>query len=251
MPAARHVDFLGEPPAERHGRLATHELDDTRFSKKRRIDVWLPPGYDAVEDRYPVVYVHTGRPAIDPGLLPTALDNLVGTGRLRPLIAVVVHRIDEQSFAEWTDRRDDYAAAVAELVVPFVDRTYRTVAQRASRVSYGARFPGAVALSVALKRPETFGVVATQSAFMLDSDRQAFLAALPDAKAHPLTIHLEWGRFDDRAPQEGWDVGRENALLAEGLRERGLTVKAREVAAGPGWGSWRTRWDLVLGELFR
>lgn len=249
MPGARKVDFLREAPAERRGRLESHEIDDAKFGQKRRIEVWLPPGYDAAKERYPVVYVHGGRAAIDPGLLPTALDNLVGGGRLRPLIAVVVHLVDEQRFSDFGDRRNDYMASVAEQVVPFVDRTYRTLAQREGRASYGAGFPAGVGLDLALNRPETFAAASVQSGF-LSIDRVAAPATPTASKTHPLTIHVEWGRFDQHAPQEGWDIRKENARLADDLRQRGLNVKSREVAAGHGWGSWRTRWDLVLGELF-
>jgi enterochelin esterase-like enzyme len=140
-------------------------------------------------------------------------------------------------------------ASVAEQVVPFVDRTYRTLAQRESRASYGAGFPAGVGLDLALSRPETFAVVSVQSGF-LSLDRVPAPATPTAFKTNPVRIHVEWGRFDQHAPQEGWDIRKENARLAAGLRERGLTVTTREPAAGHGWGSWRTRWDLVLGELF-
>jgi len=72
--------------APQHERL---KLTSTAVNEVRRINVYLPPGYDAdPSSRYPVLYMLDGGEAEDFPHLTGAADRLIREGALRPFIVV-------------------------------------------------------------------------------------------------------------------------------------------------------------------
>jgi enterochelin esterase-like enzyme/outer membrane protein assembly factor BamB len=253
MPGWTEPGFFAAVDEAQRGRLVRHEVEGAKTEGRRVVDVWLPPGYDASESRYPVAYVHGGAEALEQGQLARALDGLAGGGRVRPLIVAFVSTLGtpQQAGAELLgDKRDAYADSVAEDVVALVDRTYRTRAERAARASVGAGRGGYAAAYAAFRRGDVFGRVSAQSLFGITVHVDALLGRLREAAALPAAAWLEWSRYDLRAEHEGWNVADNGKALAAELQRRGVPVRTREVVEGHSWGSWRNRADLVFGELF-
>lgn len=249
MPQWKAPVFLTEASNDKKGSLMTHELSSKHFKEKRKVDVYLPAGYEKKKDRYPVIYFTGGKEAQEWGELPKALDNLIAD-QIRPVLVVFLSPVDPEGEEFGGEKQDAYVSAVAEEIVPFIDKTYRTKAGATHRASVGASFAGYTALYTALKHPEIFGSVSTQSAFMLTEDRDVLKDVAQKATGRTLKIHLEWATYDFRAEHEGWNIGSSNKNLAEHLRELGYSVKTREVHEGHSWGSWKNRADLVFSALF-
>lgn len=249
MPAWREAEHLREAAPERRGRIESFEIESPRLEGKRRIDVYLPVGYDTGERRYPVAYVHEGQSAQEQGRLPASLDNLAGAG-VTPMIAVFIHQLPPGRSDEFFDKKDAYADILAEELVPMIDTRYRTQANAAARASIGQGFAGFGALYVGFRHPEVFSKIAAQSAFMLSSEREELEKTAPAGAERPLKIYMDWGRYDLRADHEGWNVAAADRQLAEFLRARGHAVVTHEGNHGFGWEGWRNRSDVVLGTLF-
>ncbi|HET9317762.1 MAG TPA: PQQ-binding-like beta-propeller repeat protein, partial [Vicinamibacteria bacterium] len=251
MPGWQEPTFLAPAPAERKGRLETHTIDSAKLAGKRTLDVYLPAGYDANAERLPAVYVTGGKDAIEQGGLPNALDHLIGS-QAPSMLVVFVH--PQPPPAPGTQPPDDLgqkiSESLAEEVVPFVDGRYRTRTERGARAIVGGGFAGYEALDAAFRRPDVFGRVSTQSAFMLTEGLAELKKLLEKAKAVPESVSLEWSTYDLRAEHEGWNNAESNRALAEYLKGRGVPVTTREVSEGFAWGSWRNRADLVFGRLF-
>lgn len=247
LPGFRPPTHLREPPADRRGRLETLEVKTSHFPAPRKIDVYLPAGYDSSKERrYPVAYVHGGNLALAAGLWTRSLDNLIGT-TVEPLIVAFIHTSGPREMFRQTEA---YAAMFAEEIVPAVDGKYRTRAEPESRASVGAGLPGFVALFSALRHPGIVGRVASQSTFLLTAQTEALSGLVKADKEHPVPVYLEWGAYDSRAEQEAWDIRVENRKLAELLRSLGYEVTAGEVADGSGWAAWRNRTDKILEWLY-
>lgn len=271
MPGWQAPAWVGKEAPVDAGRLVRHELavpapapataaaDESAAQaekseetpKARVVEVWLPPGYDTSGDqRYPVAYVHLGDEAVAVGKLPTVLDHAVAAGKVKAAIVVFVHRLDQTSREEFTgDLQQAYRKAFIEQIIPLVDSTYRTKAERNARANVGFGFAAHPALLTALEHRELFGRVALQSAFMLTEAETALLQA-SSAAGLPIAVDLEWGQFDLRAEHEGWDARATGQRLSEALRKGGNHVTVRTVSDGFGWGSWPLRADLVFGSLF-
>ena len=70
------------------------------------------------------------------------------------------------------------------------------------------------------------------------------------ASEQPLTIYLDWGKYDFRNPHEAWDMGEVNRGIADLLKSKGYAPVGGEVSDGSGWPSWRNRTDRVFAALF-
>jgi len=246
MPGWRRPAHLAEPPPNApRGRLEEHKLRSDALDGDRTLTVYLPAGYDSSEDRYPVVYLHGGYGALGRGEWPTSLDNLLG----RTVEPVIVAFIDPPAGGIF-DPRDAYSQFWAGELVPFVDRTYRTIADADGRAHAGAGQGAHDALYCAFKYPELSSKIAIQSLVLVEFGRRPLEALIGPASERPIDIYVEWGAYDLQNPQEAWDMPAMNREIVEFLRGHGYTVEAREFAAGSGWSSWKYRNDLVLEHLY-
>ena len=247
MPAWQAPAHLLEPGAGvPRGNVLERQFDSDIFEGPQSVEVYLPPGYDDGDQRYPVVYYHGGFLAGPLGHVSVSLDNLIDNGidgGIQPVIAVLVNVAPEAPVPP------DYSRVFAEELVPFIDAEFRTVATAEGRASAGAGWFSFPALYVAFDHPGLIGKVAVQSLFMLDNMRIPLEALITTAAEHPLDFYIEWGAYDLQNPQENWDVRTSSRDFAEFLRARGYPVAGGEVPDSTGWDSWKNRNDVVLQAL--
>lgn len=144
---------------------------------ERRVPVYLPPGYEADQRRYPVVYLLTGFTGRGTLMINDAtfeeniqerLDRLIGSGTVQPLIAVMPDCFTRYGGSQYlnssaTGRYEDHL--IGE-VVPFIDSRYRTLAEASYRAVAGKSSGGYGALVQGMRHPEVFGAVACHSGDM-------------------------------------------------------------------------------------
>ena len=225
------------------GRIVTHELDSALLGKKHAIDVYVPAGYEESTARLPVAYVHGGRRARALGGLDAALDGIVGAD-CAPVIVVFIQH--EPGFSP----DDKYGEIFATEIVPFIDHTYRTIAEPIGRASIGHGFAGFIALSTTFLHPGVVGKVGCQSPFMFGSMEKGLRPSIPLAKDVPLEVYIEWGAYDYRNPHDNWDLGEAAERFAARLAARGYANAGGEVQDGTDWASWRNRYDKLFATLF-
>ena len=228
------------------GRLETHELASDAMSRRHQIQVYLPAGYDESDRRYPVVYVHGGTLAQNLGQITDTLDYLIATSKLEPVIAVLIDIGVNHIFRP----RDAYGEMWAGELVPFIDRSYRTLTGRDARANVGASLAAHDAAHCAFRYPELSSKLAVQSITLLDFGWERLEPLIPTESEHAFDIHVEWGAYDIRNPQEAWDVRDTTRDFASFLEGRGFDVATFEAPSGTGWPSWRNRSDAVLMSLY-
>jgi pimeloyl-ACP methyl ester carboxylesterase len=144
--------------------LADNLLDDPAT---RTIHVYLPPGYDVSNERYPVVYGLHGYledPTWLRGMGPQ-LDALIADGQAGGIILILPDG-DNSLGGGWYQNSPtigDYESYIASELVAYVDDNYRTLADRDARGIAGCSMGGNGALHLALKYPEVFGTAASVS----------------------------------------------------------------------------------------
>ncbi len=144
----------------------------------RELIVYLPPGYnEQAPRRYPVVYLLHGYGGADlqhtteweQAGLQQGVQDLILRGVIQPVI--VVQPLDYMpgdgcslffNHGPGTDGKR-WGDFIWQDTVAYVDRNYRTLAQRESRAIGGFSFGGQGALSLALTHPEVFKVVGGHS----------------------------------------------------------------------------------------
>jgi enterochelin esterase-like enzyme len=231
--------------------LETFEHASKILEPKRQIYVYLPPFYETSDQRYPVLYVHYGRFAIDHGLLVRSLNNLVGRS-VQPIIAVFIGLGEQAGFGEISgEHKDQYAKMVVEEIVPLIDGKYRTIAKPEARATMGASAAGFMSVYLAFQHPGIFGWAVGQSTnvdVQLGEEMNEILAAATEMV--PTRFFLHWGKYDFRLEQQEIDRLRVNRELVKKLEEKGYQVEGGEMSHGYGFGSWRTVNDEILETIF-
>jgi enterochelin esterase-like enzyme len=199
-----------------HGEIRTLLYASRSNGVTRELTVYVPPGYDqARSQRYPVLYLLHGF-ANDHhswhryGRANDILDNLLAQKKIAPFLVVMPlgyggARVngDGTGVPPEGDVRGNialYERDLVEDVIPMIDRTYRTIADRKHRAIVGFSMGGGQAGRIGLKHLETFSHVGIMSAGMAggpETEPMATLSANP-AKANKL-IDLLWiacGRED-------------------------------------------------------
>jgi enterochelin esterase family protein len=249
MPGWREPAHLREVAEPLRGRLEGFEVK-AEAGPKATVSVYLPAGYQSGSVPLPAAYVFGGDDAREVGSVPRSLDNLVRV-TVAPLLVVFVGKVDWTASPPKEDEEDLATAEfVARQVVPAVEARFRTGGEPAARAAVGAGFDGWTAAYAAFHFPDVFGLLATQSLFMLTAGETALLKEIRTADERPLRLYLDWGRYDLRGTREAWNMTDTNRRFAAFLRERGYRPAGGEANDGFGWASWRNRTQRVYESLF-
>ena len=140
----------------------------------RQLAIYLPPGYDAGERRYPSVYVLSGFNGRGTMLLNDTpwddnmaqrMDRLIASGKVEPMIVVMPDCLTRLGGSQYlnSSATGRYADYLLDEIVPLVDASYRSIAQRDSRAVMGKSSGGYGALMLAMRQPQLFGMAASHS----------------------------------------------------------------------------------------
>ncbi len=146
-----------------------------------RYSVYLPPDYETSGKRYPVLYLlhgFTGNNTswIRQGDINEIMDKGINSGVIEPMIIIIPdgkyywYINDYQSKARYED-------FVFEELLPYIDKTYRSVPDREHRAVAGLSMGGYGALVWAMHHPDKFSYSVALSASMFN--REGF-AGIPD-----------------------------------------------------------------------
>jgi enterochelin esterase-like enzyme len=242
MPRWTPPAHLEDADPARRGRLETHKLTSKPLEADVEFQVYVPAGYDAGEQRYPVVYVLDRAATSERARYPQALDNLIGT-KCRPLIAVFV---DPAPFM----KNQQYGQMLAMELLPYVDQHYRTIASPEGRAFQGTGFAAGDALFAAAGEHAVARKVACQSPFVFDGMIGPLVGMFMGMPGDKPVIYLDWGKYDLRSTHENWNTADRTRALAEKLQAAGCTIRGGEANDGCDWPSWRNRTDDILVTLF-
>jgi enterochelin esterase-like enzyme len=246
-----------------HGEVRSRWYKSVVTGKVRRILVYTPPGYDAdQEQRYPVLYLQHGGGEDETGWSRQGhanfiLDNLIAAGRAKPMIVVMergyASRVGEESVAPGRGRGDGGALAdvFLEDLIPMIDATYRTLAQRDGRAIAGLSMGGGQALRIGLAHLDTFSVVASFSGVRETDPKTAFDGVFADPEAFDRKVSLLYLH----SGTEGMDAGihaRAKSLYGA-LRESGIENVEFRAAEGFAheWQTWRYALHDLAPRLFQ
>ena len=257
MPAWRNPDYIAEAKRGRQGKLETVEMEyekagppaegsdePTTVMAKRTAQVYLPAGFDASGSvRYPTVYVHGGKDALEQGQMKNALDNLIGDS-VEPMIAVFIMQEEGENAGM---RPDAYVQMIVDTLVPLIDERYPTRAEASGRATIGAGNGGRMAMMAAIGHSDVFGRMGSQSAVLFGMNVGDMLS---NAAEKPLSIYLNWGTYDFRSPHEAWDMAKNNREAWSALRDAGYRPAGGEVPEGAAWNCWRGHTGALLTALF-
>jgi predicted alpha/beta superfamily hydrolase len=187
-----------------------HRFHAPQFKNERTIMVYLPPGYDdAPDDHFPVLYMHDGNNIFDARTSFTGVEwgvdetaqRLIQEGRLRRLIIIGVFNTP-QRLEEYTPFRDPlrgggladaYLDFLVSMLKPFIDKTYRTLADRAHTGIAGSSLGGLCSLYALFARPDVFGLAGALSPALWWANRHIISFVRAAGTPSPIRLWLDTG----------------------------------------------------------
>lgn len=198
--------------------------------KPRDIIVWLPPAYDTDSaKRYPVLYMQDGQNLFNPATsftgidwqIDEAADSLLQSKQIEPLIVVGINNTDDR-MKEYVPSTlsEDYMKLVVSVIKPFIDKHYRTLADKENTRVGGSSAGGTISFMLAWKYDTIFvGALCLSPAFLIDSIDCISMVKNYSGKSKSLHFYFDnGGQGIDSLLQPGLDE-MINALTAKGYRE--------------------------------
>ena len=212
------------------------------LGRSAEVYAWLPPGYDATDQRYPVVYLHDGHNLFLPGRahvgatweVDAAMSDLARDGIPAIVVAVPCHpteRAEEYSqyplLGRGGGRASAYAAFLVEHLKPAVDAALRTRPGAEDTVTAGSSLGGVVSTYLWERHPDVFGAAGVFSPAFWWPGEQALLdleASLPGRPEG--RVYVDVGgheQHDDAEIERRYVVDAER--LVRSLRDAGVPVR--------------------------
>ena len=197
---------------EMQGRLDEHVLDSEALRgnalgdpHERPLWVYVPPGYDDEPDRrYPSIYVIQGLTGqLDMWRnrtpfrrnFPELADAMFAAGDAPPVVVVWVDCWTSLGGSQFLDSpgTGNYLTYLCDEIVPFVDASYRTIADRDHRGIQGKSSGGYGAMVMPMLRPELWGGLATHA-----GDALFEMCYLPEFRESARALRDDYdGSFDN------------------------------------------------------
>jgi enterochelin esterase-like enzyme len=257
-----------------HGAVASVYYHSSALGRTRRMHVYTPPGYESGKGKYPVFYLLHGAGDCDDswtsvGRANFILDNLIASGKAKPMIVVMPAGHTSASGggrgaapAGGPPPRDEFAEDFVKDVMPFVEKNYRVVADRAHRAIAGLSMGGSQTLNIATPNLEKFAYVGVYSSGLFGGGRGAAPANGAPAPAFGATWEqTNRAALDNANAKKGLKVlwfatGVDDTLIGttrstvELLKKHGFAPVLKETSGGHTWLNWRSYLIEFAPQLF-
>ncbi|HTZ95046.1 MAG TPA: alpha/beta hydrolase-fold protein [Terriglobales bacterium] len=257
------------------GDLRLHEFTSKIFRNTRMLRVWLPPRYEAPENRqrqYPVFYLNDGQNLFDNATSYTgvkwavdeAADRLIRQEVIPPLIIIGIDNAQSERMKEYLPYRSlnppvlrpqgkRYPDFLMKEVMPFVQRLYRVAPGRENTALGGSSLGALISLYAAIDQPELCSRLLLESPSLFVSKRKLLKHSLyflhwPDRIF--LAIGTKETGREDKDQQAVQDVRELEGILRRArMDERRLRVNIDEGAVHHER-EWAKRFPDALQFLF-
>ena len=240
--------------------------------------VYAPPGYDEkTSERYPVLYLQHGGGEDETGWIRQGhanniLDNLIASGKSTPMLIVMAYGYARRAGAEapdltgkafgspefrkmLQDMMSTFEADVTEALIPFVDKTFRTIPDRDHRAMAGLSMGGMQTYHITLSHLDLFSYIAGFSGaagpFITGRDldlKNDYNGVLADPAAFATKVHVLWLGVGTAEPERMRDSIRKLHTM---LTDAGIAHVYQE---SPGtdheWQTWRRNLNDFAPRLF-
>ncbi len=200
-----------------------------QLHNSRSLRIFLPASYtENSAKRYPVLYMHDGQNLFDAKTaaygvawgIGATINRLVATGVMEEVIVVGIDNTPDR-IAEYTpccDARygggkvDAYGAFVADTVKPFIDKHYRTLANKENTAIMGSSLGALASIAIAQRYPDLFSKAGAMSGSFWWNDKALITKAAPRAAVR---LYLDAGTSDDGLSDT---IAMRDVLLKQGYQ---------------------------------
>ena len=262
-----------------HGNLSKVWYNSPTLKMQRRMTIYTPPGYDK-GGKYPVLYLLHGAGGDENawselGRAAQILDNLIATGKAKPMIVVMPNGNPNCQAApgEWswgmytpgfgnsgTGPKEPAVATIPASfmdIVNYVDANYRTVKKREGRAVCGLSMGGGHTFAISLTYPTTFDYYGLFSAGLHLSTGSRNQSFAEQIKNDP-DFAQQSARLFGSKPKLYWmGMGKTDFLyqstvdLRDYWDSKGYKYEYVETDGGHIWRNWRIYLTMFAQKIFK
>ena len=219
--------------------------------------VYTPADYEQGKKKYPVLYLQHGMGEDETGWskqghMQHIMDNAIAAGKAVPMIVVMESGDIKAPFRGGNNQagRSEYGASFYPVLlndlIPYIDKNFRTLADREHRAMAGLSWGGHQTFDVVLTNLDKFAWMGTFSGAIFGLDvKTAYDGVFTNAAEFNKKIHylyMNWGS-DDFIKSDG---------IVKQLRELGIKVEASESkGTGHEWLTWRRGLNEFIPHIFK
>lgn len=244
-------------PGTPKGRLTFYQFSSLLLKNRREIGVYTPPSYQSAAAPYPLLIVFDGQAytsQLIPG--PTIIDNLIGEGKIPPLVAVFVSSMDQTTRNRELPCNDLFGKSLVNEFLPWVQSHFHVAATPSQTILAGSSYGGLAAAYTALCYPQHFGNVLSQSGAYwwgpFSFSENFWLAKQYESKP-PLGIrfYLDVGDQETEKRKGAPSMIEVNRHLRDTLVKKGYQVTYHEFRGGHAYDCWKETLATGLIALFQ
>ncbi|CAN5453211.1 alpha/beta hydrolase-fold protein [soil metagenome] len=259
------------------GELYRYADFPSKITDARNVDVWLPPDYDENQnEKYPVIYMHDGQNLFSPQTsqskvewrIDETLTKLIKENKLKPAIVVgiwntprrIVEFMPQRAFdvrdnvkrkSDEIDKNsaesDKYLKFIVSELKPFIDKNYRTKADRKNTFIIGSSMGALMSFYAVGEYPDVFGGAACLSPQyplgegVILSYMEKYL---PSSKKHK--IYFDYGTKGLDAQYESYQVKADALMKKRGYKKGKNWITRKFVGDEHSEKSWGGRVEIPL-----
>lgn len=254
-----------------HGTVQSIWYDSPTLNSNRRLHVYLPPGYEDSNRKYPVLYLLHGAGGdeecwLSRGRTNFILDNLIAEGKAEPMIVVMPNGNPDTPAAPLS--RNPFVQTEAGIgsmasqrfekslvndIVPYIEKKFRVKATPENRAVSGFSMGGYQTQNISNANPEMFKYIGVMS-MGLFSSFNASTSGNYDKAAHIAQLEA----LKKAGPKVYWiGMGTDDFLYETGVKLRELfdsinfDYTYRENKGTHDWQSWRLYLKEITPLLFK
>ena len=251
-----------------HGEVRAVWYDSPTLKMKRRMMIYLPPGYELSRQKYPVLYLLHGSGGdetvwLEQGRAAQILDNLIASGKAEPMVVVMPNgNVDERAasnmselgnvqptFAHKQWMEGTFESSFKD-IMNWVESNYRIRPSKRYRAIAGLSMGGYHSLYISANQPDDFNYVGLFSAAIGRMD-QGKSKIYDDLEEKLIT------QFKQRPRLYWMGIGKKDFLYEDNEEFRELLDKNRlrytyhESGAGHEWANWRDYLVIFTQLIFK
>ena len=245
-----------------HGNVSKDWYESPTLGMTRRVSIYTPPGYDDSKQKYPVLYLCHGAGGdegswLDFGRAAQILDNMIATGKAKPMIVVIPNGNPTAAAApgDWDAGLYQASmfggpkdAAPAKATIPeafpdlmkYVESHYRVLKGADNTAMCGLSMGGGHTLQTTAMYPGKFGYIGVFSGAIFEGDKNN----LPTVFAKkPKVYFVACGKADP--------IARFSFEFVDHLEKEGYPHQSLWTDGAHTWKNWRNYLMIFAEQLFK
>jgi enterochelin esterase-like enzyme len=236
------------------GKTASYRFKSRLLKNKRELWVYVPNSYRSENPPYPLLIVFDGQAytsQLIPG--PTILDRLIAEGQIPPLIAVFVSSMGQNERNRELPCYAPFIESLTKELLPWLQQHYHITSDPSQTIVAGSSYGGLAAAYAALRYPQRYGNVLSQSGafWWQPSDIPgAWLVDQFNSQPRlPVRFYLDVGDQETDAGGGKMSMLSVNRLFRDLLLHKGNEVAYYEFKGGHEYECWRKTFAIGLMAL--